>query len=74
MELTPDDLPEELLAEPSPPPSPEGTVAAAREKAEREMIVATLARHHGEIGATARELQVSRTTMWRLMKKHGIET
>ena len=37
------------------------------------MIVATLARCHGEIGATARELQVSRTTMWRLMKKHGIE-
>ena len=23
--------------------------------------------------AAARELQVSRTTMWRLMKKHGIE-
>ena len=53
---------------------PEASVAAAREKAEREMIVAALARHHGEIGATARELQVSRTTMWRLMKKHGIES
>jgi transcriptional regulator of acetoin/glycerol metabolism len=37
------------------------------------MIVATLSRHRGEIGAAARELQVSRTTMWRLMKKHGIE-
>ena len=37
------------------------------------MIVATLARYHGEIAAAARELQVSRTTMWRLMKKHGIE-
>jgi DNA-binding NtrC family response regulator len=72
--LTPDDMPEELLAEPAPPGAAEGTVAAAREKAEREMIVATLARHHGEIGATARELQVSRTTMWRLMKKHAIET
>jgi DNA-binding NtrC family response regulator len=72
-ELTPDDLPEELLAEPVTPAPAEGTVAAARERAEREMIVATLARHHGEIGATARELQVSRTTMWRLMKKHAIE-
>jgi two-component system, NtrC family, response regulator HydG len=72
-ELMPDDLPEELLAEPAGPSAAEGTVAAAREKAEREMIVATLARHRGEIGATARELQVSRTTMWRLMKKHGIE-
>jgi two-component system, NtrC family, response regulator HydG len=72
-EITPDDLPDELLAEPALPPPAEGTVAAAREKAEREMIVATLARHGGEIGAAARELQVSRTTMWRLMKKHGVE-
>ena len=37
------------------------------------MVVATLVKHGGEIGAAARELQVSRTTMWRLMKKHGIE-
>ena len=69
-----DDLPEELLAgAAASAPAPDGTVAAARERAEREMIVATLARHHGEVGAAARELQVSRTTMWRLMKKHGIE-
>jgi transcriptional regulator of acetoin/glycerol metabolism len=47
-------------------------VAAARERAEREMIVATLARNNGEVSAAAREMQVSRTTMWRLMKKHGI--
>ena len=37
-ELLPDDLPEELLAEPGLPGT-EGTVAAARDKAEREMIV-----------------------------------
>ena len=36
------------------------------------MIVTTLARHHGEVSAAARELQVSRTTMWRMMKKHAI--
>jgi two-component system response regulator HydG len=72
-ELLPDDLPEELLAEPAFAAS-DGGVAAAREKAEREMVVAALARHHGEVGATARDLQVSRTTMWRLMKKHGIES
>jgi two-component system response regulator HydG len=69
-----DDLPEELHGSPLAPQPSEGTVAAARERAEREMIVATLARHRGEISATARELQVSRTTMWRLMKKHGIES
>jgi DNA-binding NtrC family response regulator len=67
-----DDLPEELLASTSAAPPSEGTVAAARDRAERDMILATLARHRGEISAAARELQVSRTTMWRLMKKHGI--
>ena len=66
------DLSEEVLARPQEPPVVETTVTAARERAEREMIVATLARHHGEISSAARELQVSRTTMWRLMKKHGI--
>ena len=67
-----DDLPEEVLALRSQPPAQEGSVAAARERAEREMIVATLARNSGEVSAAAREMQVSRTTMWRLMKKHGI--
>ena len=46
----------------------DGLVAACFAKRD----VATLARHHGEISSAARELQVSRTTMWRLMKKHGI--
>ena len=68
------DLPEELLASTQAPPSCEGTVAAARDRAERDMIVATLARHRGEISAAAKELQVSRTTMWRLMKKHVINS
>jgi DNA-binding NtrC family response regulator len=71
-ELQPDDLPEELVAPRLLPPAPDGTVAAARERADREMLVATLARHGGEIGAAARELQISRTTMWRLMKKYGL--
>jgi DNA-binding NtrC family response regulator len=69
-----DDLPEELLAPKIAPAVSEGSVAAARERAEREMIVATLAKNNGEVSAAAREMQVSRTTMWRLMKKHGITT
>jgi transcriptional regulator of acetoin/glycerol metabolism len=36
------------------------------------MIVAALMRNNGEVTAAARDMQVSRTTMWRLMKKHGI--
>jgi len=67
-----DDLPEEVLAPPPPAAGSERSVAAARERAEREMIRATLARHNGEVGAAAREMQVSRTTMWRLMKKHNL--
>ena len=67
-----DDLPEEVVAPKAAVSAPEGSVAAARERAEREMIVATLARNNGEVSAAAREMQVSRTTMWRLMKKHGI--
>jgi two-component system response regulator HydG len=73
--LEPEDLPEELFAARAVDPqsaAADGSVAAARERAEREMIVATLARNDGEITATARELQVSRTTLWRLMKKHRI--
>jgi two-component system response regulator AtoC len=69
------DLPEELFAGRTADPqsvAADTTVAAARERAEREMIVATLARNHGEVSSTARELQVSRTTLWRLMKKHQI--
>jgi DNA-binding NtrC family response regulator len=76
--VEPADLPEEVTAAPGAPAADsadaagEGSVAAARERAEREMIVATLARHRGELAAAARELQISRTTLWRLMKKHQI--
>src|SRR5258708_25735243 len=69
------DLPEELLAGRGADPqsaAADTTVAAARERAEREMIVATLARNHGEVSTSARELQVSRTTLWRLLEKHQI--
>jgi two-component system, NtrC family, response regulator HydG len=73
--IDPADLPEELFASRAVDAqacAAEGSVAAARERAEREMIVATLAKNRGEIAAAARELQVSRTTLWRLMKKHRI--
>jgi DNA-binding NtrC family response regulator len=71
-EIDVDDLPEEVLAAPASGSAFEGSVAAARERAEREMIIAALSRNNGEVTSAAREMQVSRTTMWRLMKKHGI--
>ena len=75
MLIEPADLPEEFFAVRAPDPqvaAADGSVAAARDHAERDMIVGTLARNHGEMTATARELQISRTTLWRLMKKHQI--
>ena len=71
-EIDSPDLPEELLAADPPAAAPEGSVTAARERAEREMVVAALERTRGEIAAAARELHVSRTTLWRLMKKHDL--
>jgi two-component system response regulator HydG len=71
-QVEPGDLPEEMIATRPAPPAPEGSVAAARERTEREMIVAALGRYRGEVGAAAKELQISRTTLWRLMKKHGV--
>jgi two-component system response regulator HydG len=71
------DLPEELFETPpadAQERASDGSVAAARERAEREMIAATISRHRGELAAAARELQVSRTTLWRLMRKHQIQT
>ena len=66
------DLPEELLVTRMVMPPADGTVTAARERAERDMLVGALERHQGEIAAAARDLQVSRTTMWRLMKKYNV--
>ncbi len=72
-QIEPGDLPEEMLATRVAAAPAEGSVAAARERAEREMVLAALARNRGEVTAAARELQVSRTTLWRMMKKHSIE-
>ena len=70
--IEPSDLPDDVVTVPSAAAPAEGSVAAARERAEREMIRAALLRNNGEVTAAARDMQVSRTTMWRLMKKHGM--
>jgi two-component system response regulator HydG len=73
-EIQPDDLPEELAGERgAADTASDGSVATARDRAEREMIVAALGRHPGDLQAAAHELQVSRTTLWRLMKKHQVQ-
>ncbi|MES2317634.1 MAG: sigma-54 dependent transcriptional regulator [Pseudomonadota bacterium] len=46
----------------------------SREQAERAAIVASLERSGGNVTHAARELAVSRTTLYRHMAKHGLDT
>jgi two-component system response regulator HydG len=66
------DLPEDAARRDRLEPGGERGVAAARDRAERAMILAAVTSHEGDLAAVAAELQVSRTTLWRLMRKHGI--
>ncbi len=49
------------------------TLAAAVEDAERRTIEAAMARCSGDLARVAREIGVSGTTLWRKMKRLGIE-
>jgi len=49
------------------------TLAATIEDAERRAIEAALLRAAGDLGKVARELGVSATTLWRKMKRLGLE-
>jgi len=49
------------------------TLAAAVEDAERRAIEAALTRSGGDLAKVARELGVSATTLWRKMKRLGLE-
>lgn len=42
-------------------------------KGEKELIRARLLAHGGHRGKTAADLHINRTTLWRKMKKHGID-
>lgn len=44
----------------------------AREYLEREMVVSAVGRHEGNISAAAKELGVSRPTLYELMNKLGV--
>ena len=48
------------------------TLAEAREAAERQQIIAALARSDGHILEAAKLLKVSRTTLWEKMQKFGL--
>ncbi|ASL48187.1 Transcriptional regulatory protein ZraR [Burkholderia sp. AD24] len=48
------------------------TLAQARETAERQAIELALLRHRGRPGDAARELSISRATLYRLLAAHGM--
>jgi two-component system response regulator HydG len=52
---------------------PARTLAEVVEDAERRAIEDAVGRCHGDLARVARELGVSSTTLWRRMKRLGIE-
>jgi len=66
-------LPEEFhnLA-PAPTGAAPAKVSSRLKWAEADAIQASLQRNTGRLGKTARELGISRTTLWRKMKRHSI--
>jgi DNA-binding NtrC family response regulator len=71
--IDPEDLPERLLypeaaSIPSAAPSPTSLAAL-----ERERILDTIRAREGNLGLAAKDLGISRTTLWRRMKEYRIE-
>ncbi len=56
-----------------PPASESGRVEEAVRAVEREIIVRALETHRGRVAETARSLDMSRITLWRKMKKYGMD-
>lgn len=66
-------LPAELVEKhPDTPGEVPGAAENPLERAEARAIMEALAKHNGNRRATAAELGIDTTTLWRKMKKHGI--
>jgi two-component system, NtrC family, response regulator HydG len=65
---------QDIHIEAIPMPGEGSTLAEAVEVAERRAIESALARAGGELTAVARDLGISGTTLWRKMKRLGIES
>jgi DNA-binding NtrC family response regulator len=57
----------------SPRPTPGPLPAPPRPAIDEQRLRATLARNGGNVTAAARELNLSRMTVYRLMRRHGLE-
>ncbi len=65
-----DDLTPELRGE--PPPDDEIAEPSPLERGEREQLIAAMLKHEGRRTAVARELGISRTTLWHKLHKHRL--
>ncbi|MCY2994559.1 MAG: sigma-54 dependent transcriptional regulator [Planctomycetota bacterium] len=74
-QVLPEDLPHDLAARaPSPPPSGRGqSLKRALEIPERQIILETLRAYRGNRNATATQLGINRTTLYKKMKRLGLE-
>lgn len=68
-----DHLPQHIVAAFSQQTPPADNPVRPLDNAESDVISNTLTRNHGNRNATAAELGISRNTLWRKMKKYGIE-
>ncbi len=74
--VTPDDLPEDVLQPEASAAGADGgllPLKQALEKPERDILVRALKLCHGNRQATAEALGINRTTLYKKMKKYGIE-
>ena len=65
-------LPDDLQRQAATSSSASTRASLPLEQGEAASIRLALGRNRGHLGRTAQELQVSRTTLWRKMKKHGL--
>jgi two-component system NtrC family response regulator len=69
-----DDLPPHIIGQAGATPAPSAAPGAPLEEAEKQAIRDALERHGGHRGLAAADLGVSRNTLWRKMKRHGLSS
>lgn len=73
-QITPADLPQTLRRRlNAPPASPPTTSAASRTDAEKQYLQTLLAENEGNISRAARQANMSRQGLHKLLKKHGLD-
>lgn len=70
-EITPRDL--DLVKEDPPTPDSLNSLKSAQRQIEVELLVRAISLHHGNLTRVARDLEVSRSTLYRKLRAYGLE-